>query len=170
MRKEVYGKTVYFYDEDENEIMHIDYSIDECIWYFNSSNVIKITEDMELYNLLDVFMKQNYVFGKELLQNYKDNNKLIWYSDCYYNPDDKWSVDSVSCLNIEKKDNCFNIWCTKKLDEKINRRNKTYSIILSPLGNGTYSKNCNTNCTLQDDFVVFIYQQLLSKKLVKKFL
>ena len=170
MRKEMYGKTVYFYNDDEKELMHIDYSIDECIWYFNSDNVIKITEDMELYNLLDTFMKQNYVFGKELLQNYKDNNKLVWYSDCYYNPDDKWSVDSVSCLNIEKKDKCFNIWCTKKLDEKINRKNKTYSIIFSPLGNGTYSKNCNTNCTLQDDFIILIYQQLLSNKYVKKLL
>ena len=113
MKKIVSHKTIHFYDDENNEIMYIDHSTDECIWYFYSDNIINVTADMELYNLLYIFMNNYYDFGDEILQNYKDSNKLIWHSDCYYNPDDKWSIASVSCLNIERNDNCFKIWCNK---------------------------------------------------------
>ena len=168
MKKIVSHKTIYFYDDENNEIMYIDHSTDECIWYFHSDNIINVTADMELYNLLYIFMNNYYDFGDEILQNYKDSNKLIWHSDCYYNPDDKWSIASVSCLNIERNDNCFKIWCTKKLDEMIDRPHKTYGICFSPAGNGKYSKNLATGLTLQDDFVIHIYQPLLNKNKVLK--
>ena len=168
MKKIVSHKTIHFYDDENNEIMYIDHSTDECIWYFHSDNIINVTADMELYNLLYIFMNNYYDFGDEILQNYKDSNKLIWHSDCYYNPDDKWSIASVSCLNIERNDNCFKIWCTKKLDEMIDRPHKTYGICFSPAGNGKYSKNLATGLTLQDDFVTCIYQPLLNKNKVLK--
>lgn len=164
MNKIIHNKTIYFFDESNSEIMYIDHSIDECIWYFYTDNIIKITKDMELYSLLDEFMKQDYIFNNDTLKNYKDKTKLIWYSDCYYNPDDEWSINSVSCLNIERKDDCFKIWCTKKLDEMIDRANKTYGICFSPSGNGKYSKNLNTGLSLQDDFIILIYQNLLKNK------
>lgn len=168
MKKVILGNIVHFYDDNDCEIMYIDHSVDDCMWYFYSNNIINITQDMELYNMLDNFMQQNYVFSDDVLPSYKDNNKLIWYSDCHYNPDDEWSVISVSCLNIERKDGSFNIWCTKRLDEKINTPNKSYGICFSPCGNGRYSRNVNTGATLQDDFVVLIYQPLLSKRNVLK--
>jgi len=170
MLKIIKGKTIYFYDDANNEIMYIDHSADECIWYFQSESIINITEDMELYNLLNDFMKNCYHFGDDILPSYKDRNKLIWYSDCYYNPDDEWSIASVSCLNIERKDKSFRIKCTKKIDELIDRTYKSYGICFSPAGNGKYSKNLNTGLTLQDDFVTYIYQPLLNKnKILKKF-
>ena len=164
MRKVVENNNIYFYDNNDCEIMYMDHSLDECIWYFYSDDVILVTPDMELYSVLDNFMNQGYIFGDELLKNYKDKNKLIWYSDCYYNPDDEWSVESVSCFNIERIDNYFNVWCTKKLDERINRTNKTYSIAFAPLMNGVFSRNINTGLTLQDDVVTLIYQPLLKNK------
>jgi len=164
MNKVIKDKTVYFYDDNNNLIMYIDYSTDELIWYFNTNEVIKITEDMELYSLINNFMNQDYIFNDELLQSYKDKNKLIWYSDCYYNPNDEWSVDSVSCLNIERKDNHFNVWCTKKLYERINKKEKTHCIGFSPLMNGVFSRNVNTGSTLQDDFSTMIYQPLIKNK------
>lgn len=168
MKKIIQGKTIYFYDELDIEIMYIDYSTDECIWYFNTDKVININKDMELYKILDNFMKNNYIFANDILLNYKDDNKLVWYSDCYYNPFDEWSVDSVSCLNIERKNDSFNIWCTKKLDKRINRLTKTYGICFSPCGNGKYSRNLNTDCSLQDDFIIYVYYQLLGKNKVLK--
>jgi len=164
MNKVIKDKTVYFYDDNNNLIMYIDYSTDELIWYFNTNEVIKITEDMELYSLISNFMNQEYIFNNELLQSYKDKNKLIWYSDCYYNPDDEWSVESVSSLNIERKDNYFNVWCIKKLYERINKKEKTHCIGFSPLMNGVFSRNINTGLTLQDDFSTMIYQPLLKNK------
>ena len=169
MKKIIKGSRIEFINEDINEIvMYIDYSTDECIWYFNSQNIINITNDMELYGLLDNFMSQHYEFNDDILSNYKDTSNLIWYSDCYYNPDDEWSVAFVSCLKIERKDSCFKICCTKKLDEVVNRSHKTYVVCFSPLGNGKYSKNLNTGLTLQDDFVTYIYQPLLNKNKVLK--
>ena len=168
MQKVIKDKEIYFYDDNNNLIMCLDYRIDDFVWYFNTNEVIKINEDMEIYSLIDEFMNEEYIFSDELLKSYKDKNKLIWYSDCYYNPDDEWSIASVSCINIVKKDSCFIIKCTKKLDEIIDRPHKTYGICFSPAGNGKYSKNLNTGLTLQDDFVTCIYQPLLNKNKVLK--
>ena len=109
MKKSIEKNKVFFHDDENHEIMFIEHSLDECIWYFYSNDVIVVSPDMELYDLIAKFMSQNYVFGDAILENYKDNNSLIWYSDCYYNPDDDWSVASVTCLHIEKSENVFKI-------------------------------------------------------------
>ena len=36
MKKIIKERAIYFYDENDNEIMYIDHSTDECIWFFNS--------------------------------------------------------------------------------------------------------------------------------------
>ena len=97
MKKIIKGKTVYFYDDNNEEIMYIDHSTDECIWFFNSEKVVRINKDSELYELLNDLMDNNYEFQNDELENYKDENTLTWYSDCYYDPDDEWSLASVSC-------------------------------------------------------------------------
>ena len=164
MKKVILDKAIYFYDESGIEIMHLDFSTDECIWFFESNNILKVTPDTELHSVLDCFMQQEYRFATSMLQNAKDQNSLVWYSDCYYDPDDEWSVDSVSCLHIEKKDDNYNLWCTKALDEKFERRHKDYCICFSPCGNGNYSQNLATGSTLQTDFVTMVYQPLLQKE------
>jgi len=40
--------------------MYIDHSFDDCIWYFYSNDVINITSDMELYNMLNDFIISVY--------------------------------------------------------------------------------------------------------------
>ena len=146
MKKIIREKTIYFYDENDNEIMYMDHSTDECIWFFNSEQKITLNS-----------------FSNDELENYKDKKTLIWYSDCYYNPDDEWSLASVSCLHIEKEENAIVVWPTKKLDEIISRNNKTYGICFSPAGNGKYSRNQETGTYLQDDFVTMVYQKLLER-------
>lgn len=170
MIKTINNKTIYFYDDENNEIMYMDHSTDECMWFFQTDTIIEVEEDEELYHLLDDFMNQQYEFHNDCLENYKDRNKLIWYSDCYYNPDDEFSLASVSCLHIERTDSTFKICCSKKLDEMLERKHKTYGVCFSPAGNGKYSKNIKTGLTLQDDFVTRIYQPLLNKNkvLIKK--
>ena len=168
MKKVIRDKVIHFYDAKNNEIMYIDFSCDDCVWYFYSDDIINISMDMELYHLIDKFMNQHYEFNSDILIDYKDCNRLIWYSDCYYNPDDAISVSAVSCLNIERIHIGFKIWCTKKLDEIINRPNKSQMICFSPAGNGKYSKNVDTGSTLQDDFVTYIYQPLLNRSDILK--
>ncbi len=162
---------VVFYNETDEVVMAIDYSTDECVWCFYSSDVIKIDSTMDIYNCLQQLMSQQYKFStNDSFRDYKDENLLIWHSDCYYNPDDDWSIKSVSKLNIKFEDEIFKIWCEKPLDEIIERSNKTYVIGFSPLGNGRYSKNIDTNTTLQDDIVRLVYYPLKNintKKLLK---
>lgn len=168
MKKIICDKTICFFDNEDKEIMYLDYSCDECIFGINTSEKIIISKDMELYPLLEEFMKQDYVFGNEELQNKKSDKKLIWYSDCYYNPDDELSISSVSCLNIEQKEDYFEIWCTKKINEILKRKTNRYVVAFSPCGNGNYSKNKESGLTLQDDFVTMIYYNLMNKNKVLK--
>ena len=165
MHKKVNETKISFFVNNDDEIMYIDYSTDECIWYFSSSDVVTITKDMDLFELLKDLMSQQYEFdNNEVLTSYKDNNKLVWYSDCYYNPDDEWSINSVSYLTIDYEDGVFRIKCIKPLDEIIDRKNKSHVIGFSPLGNGRYAKNIETGLTLQDDFIKQVYQKLLKKE------
>lgn len=110
MKKIINGSRVSFCDNINNGIMYIDYPTDECIWCFNSNNVIIVNEDMELFECLMYLMKQQYTFSNnEILRSYKEDNTIVWYSDCYYNPDDDWSIKSVSYLTIEYIDNTFKV-------------------------------------------------------------
>lgn len=110
MKKIINNSRISFYDDNEKEIMYIDYLIDELVWYFNSDNVVTITEDMELFKMINFLMSQQYIFNnEETLKSYKNDNKLVWYSDCYYNPNDEWNIKSVSYLNIEYIDNSFKL-------------------------------------------------------------
>ncbi len=170
MRIIINGSRIEFINVDTNEmVMYIDYPTDECIWYFNNSELITITKDMDLFELLKNIISQQYKFNEdEILKSYKSDNKLIWYSDCYFNPDDEWSRNSVSYLTIEYIDGVFKLKCTKPLDEIIDRKDKSHVIAFSPLGNGKYAKNITTGMTLQDDFVIMVYQELLKRDNVKE--
>ena len=170
MKKIINGSRIEFYNNELDEIvMYIDYSTDECIWYFSDSNEITITDDMELFEPIKELMSQQYIFNDyEVLRSYMNNNKLVWYSDCYYNQDDEWSRNSVSYLTIYYMDDNFKIKCTKPLDEIIDRGDKSHVIGFSPLGNGKYTKNIKTGLTFQDDFVINVYQKLLKKEKVRE--
>lgn len=170
MRKIINGSRIEFINVDTNEmVMYIDYPTDECIWYFNNSELITITKDMDLFELLKNIISQQYKFNEdEILKSYKSDNKLIWYSDCYFNPDYEWSRNSVSYLTIEYIDGVFKLKCTKPLDNMIDRKEKSHVIAFSPLGNGKYTKNIESGLTLQDDFVIMVYQKLLKREKVKE--
>ena len=170
MKKTINGSRIEFWNESTNEIvMYIDYPTDECIWYFKDSNEIIITDDMEIFEPLKQLMSQQYIFNEdEILKSYKNNNKLVWYSDCYYNPDDEWSRNNVSYLTIIYENNTIKLKCIKPLDEIIERETKSHVIGFSPLGNGKYTKNVKTGMTLQDDFVINVYQELIKKKKIKE--
>ena len=168
MKKIINGSTVSFLDENNNEIMYIDFPNDECIWYFKNSDEIEISEDMDLYNPLKNIMSENYLFiEKETLKSYKDNNKLVWYSDCYYDPDSEMSKSKVSYLTINYIDNKFKLKCTKPIYEALKIKNKPHVITFSPLGNGKSTINLDTDSSLQDDFVKMVYLELLNKEKVK---
>lgn len=169
MKKIINGSRINFCDNNNNEIMYIDYSTDECIWCFNDNNVINISEDMELFECLMYLMNQQYTFSNDkILRSFKKDNIIVWYSDCYYNPDDEWSIKSVSYLTIEYVNNVFKLCCVKPLDKIIDRKQKFHCICFSPCGNGKYVKNNSSGLTLQDDFVFGVYHKLLKQEKVKK--
>jgi len=160
MKKMVVGSKVSFYD-NEKEIMYIDFFADECVWYFDSSSEVTITSEMDLYEPIKSIMTAQYDFGNDFLKSSKDDNKLVWYSDCYYDPDNEWSSKTVSYLEIVNNGNTFTLKCTKPLDGIISRNKADHYIVFSPLGNGKRALNVNTGTNLQDDFVINVYQKLL---------
>ncbi len=171
MRKVINGTKISFFDSSNNEIMYIDYPTDECVWGFNTGEVVTIAEDMDLFELLKSLMSQQYEFyysDDDVLRSYKNDNKLVWYSDCYYNPDNEWSVKCVSYLTVEYVDGVFKLKCSKASDEIMHRDNKFYVICFSPGGNGRYVRNVKNGLTLQDDFVLLVYQKLLKNDNVKR--
>lgn len=168
MKKVVNGNTVSFYENDE-EIMHMDYISDEFTWYFNSSNEITLTSDDELYDPLNNLMSQEYNFAPlEGIVNSKTSDELVWHSDCFYRPDDEWSIKSVSYLTIKRVDDTFKLKCTKPLDSIYERKSKFHVICFSPGGNGYGSENVQTGSSLQDDVVTMLYYPLRDNK-KKKF-
>ena len=168
MKKIIKERAIYFYDENDNEIMYIDHSTDECIWFFNSDKKITLRPEDELYSLINNLMNNKYSFSNDELENRKDKNILTWYSDCYYNPDDELSTKSVSYLTIKYVDNVFKLWCVKPIYEIIGRNQEFHYICFSPCGNGKYVKNNLTGLTLQDDFIFKVYHKLLKQEKTKK--
>ena len=162
-------KSKIIYSIDEEVKMSMDFLSDEFTWLFNSSDVITITKDMRLYYYIEYIMDQDYTFSNaNTLKDYKDKNKLIWYSDSYYRPEDIWSISSISYLTIEREKESFKIYPTKPLDKMIDRQAKYHLITFSPAGNGKYALNNNTGTTLQDDMVINVYQRMLEKQKIKE--
>ncbi|MDD6224425.1 MAG: PDDEXK nuclease domain-containing protein [bacterium] len=147
----------------------IEYCSDNRIISREYENVITVNEDMELFECLMYLMNQQYTFSNdEILRSFQQDNIIVWYSDCYYNPDDEWSIKSVSYLTVEYVDNIFKLWCVKPLDEIIDGKQKFHCICFSPCCNGKYVKNNLNGLTLQDDFVFEIYHKLLKQEKGKK--
>ena len=168
MRKEIIDSKISFYNEEDEEIMYMDFSADEFIWFFLKNEPISITKDDELFEYIDYIMNEKYIFGIDHLQSKKSKDQLIWYSDCYYNPSDIMSVKAVSSLIINRINDKFIIHCKKPIYDIINKNNKTFCICFSPAGNGKYSKNIVSNLSLQDDFALNVYQKLMTNKLKVK--
>lgn len=159
-----------FIDDSGETIMSLCYMDDEFVWYFRNSNIIKVTSDMNIYSGLEYIMNQDYEFSSEGLRNLKTRDKLIWYCDCYYNPNDELSIKRVSYLTIERKENAFYLKCIKPIYEELNITNRYHVIAFSPAGNGSYSKNINTGSTLQDDIAIKLYHNIKKEFSKKKVL
>lgn len=167
MEKIMTEDKIKFYD-GEKEILSLGFIADEFILTINTDGIIEINENEELYEYLNDIFMQNYDFGENFLNDNKTEQELIWHSDGYYNPDDIWSIKALNCLHITFNGEKYNMWCENEIDKQFNRKRSQYYISFSPAGNGKYAKNTNTGCSLQDDFVVDLYQKLFQKKSVKK--
>lgn len=163
MIKKINENKISFFDEN-NEIFSLSYISDEFTFQMYTNEIVEITEDSEIYECLNNLFKEQYDFGENILNDKKTDNELIWHSDCYYNPDDEWSIKSISCLHILFDNNMFKIWC----DKEINKKSNYYCICFSPAGNGKHARNINNKSSLQDDFIINIYQKLMKKNKVKK--
>ncbi len=170
MKKVIDGSKIEFLIEESDEvIMYMDYFADECVWFFKDSNEVIITDDMELFEPLKELMEQQYNFSSDdVFKCYKKGNELVWYSDCYCNPNDEWDIKSVSYLTITCESNYIKLKCTKPLDMEVPRKSKTHVIAFSPSFNGRFARNINTGSTLQDDFISKVYQALLDKEIIRE--
>lgn len=169
MKKVINEDKIEFYSEETGKMLMC-FGIIGCdyFWNFTDSSVITVTEDMELFEPIKTLMSYEYEFNEEeVLKCSKDNNSLVWYSDSYYNPDDKYDMMRISYLTIKRLKNSFEIKCTNPMKEEKNI-NYPFTVAFSPHGNGRYAENTTKGLTLQDDFVENFYIKLRNKRKVKE--
>lgn len=167
MKKIINNDVIEFYD-DNNLIIKIGFISDELVLQVLSDSIININAESELYGCLNDIFNQNYDFGENYLGDVKNEKKLIWHSDCYFNPEYDYSIKRISCLNIIFEEKIFKVWCNNPINELFNKKNNYFCICFSPNGNGRYARNIESNMSLQDDFVFKIYNKLKEKTNVKK--
>lgn len=166
MEKIIDKSKISFY-ENECELFNFNFIGDEFVLVMNTNKIIEIDENEELYELLNRLFAQNYDFGENFLNDRKSNNELVWHSDCYYNPNDDLSLNSISCLYITFDSKKYNIWCERPIDKILGKTKSNYCICFSTMGNGRYSRNIETGLSLQDDFVLYVYYKLKNSKTKK---
>lgn len=164
MRKEIKNKNIIFYDDTDKELMRMGYVGADFVWSFSTNDTIRIGETNDLYKGLEYIMKQDYDFNSEELKCFKDDKKLIWYSDCAYNPNKPDELKSISYLTVEKDEESFKISCTKPIDRIIKRTNSFHAIGFGPLGNGRYARNSDNGKNFQDEIVDHLYLNLINPK------
>lgn len=148
------------YWENDNIIMEMGGIGADLVWVFYTRDVIRVSPGMELYEPLKEFMAQGYEFDEEdPLKCSKTPDKLVWYSDLGHID----TVEEVSYLTIERKDDSFELQSRNKLYEKYGATGRPQAIAFRPARNGTYSENIETHFTLQDDFSMIIYNPLYEK-------
>lgn len=156
-------KNVYFYDEFDNIVMSMGAVGAEGVWTFYSAEVIKIVEDDELYPLLEDFMSQDYEFFDSVLKDNKEKDYLVWHSDVGYDPDSASSIASVPSLHIKKINDEFHLWCERDLDEMYDIKTTFFRVAFSPAGNGRTTRNLRANLTLQEDFMIKVYNKIFMR-------
>ena len=146
--------------ENDNIIMEMGGVGADLVCFFYTRDVIRVSPGMELYEPLKEFMAQGYEFYEDDdLKCSKTPDKLVWYSDLGHID----SVEEVSYLTIERKDDSFELQSRNKLYEKYGATGRPQAIAFRPARNGTYSENIETHFTLQDDFSMIIYNPLYEK-------
>ena len=147
---------LYFYKDGLDLIMEMGFVVDEFYFTIYTDKKIVLTKDNvdpKFYSILDNFMKNNYKFGNT--KSSKTSTHFKWYSDCYWDIDNDPNLLLVPHLEIESKEESIEI-------QAYNNRylNMVDSCIcFSTSGNGQYAVNEETGTTLQDDFVINIYQE-----------
>lgn len=145
----------------------------EFIIHFYTKNKVVITKELDecLYLNLKELLENNYFFRHSNL-SYQKDNKIVWFSDCYCNIEDKEEKSRISRLIIENIDDQIHLSYENPFYEKYNI-NRDGVIAFSPAGNGFYSRNEKTGLTFQDDIVWAFYKTLINdyvkpKKKIKK--
>lgn len=167
MEKKICDNKISFYDGDK-ELMSLKFVGADFTIYIYTKEVVEINNDNEIYECLNEIFKMQYDFGYNHLNDVKTSSLLVWHSDCYYNPDDIISVSSLSTLHIKFENGIYKLWCDKEINKLLNLNIDKFCIGFSPCGNGRYARNIKTGSTLQDDFVIKLYQRLFLESLKEK--
>lgn len=162
------GDHIYsvFYDDNDNEVMRIGFPGSDCWWDFRSARPVVITKDMELYDLLMNLMRQDYdIPSEQTFVPKKTKDELLWYSDCYCNPDDPRSVEAVSRLTIHIVEDVIILQCLNDSFDKIGKTNQLRGVGFGCCGNGSrIAINKKTGHDFGYDFILKVNNPLQKKK------
>ena len=172
IKRDIQNKKIYIVD-NEQVLLHTGKLGADFIIHFYTKNKVIITKELDecLYFNLKELLENNYYFYHNDL-SYQEENKIVWFSDCYCNIEDEEERSRIGRLIIEKINNQIELSYENPFYEKYNIK-RDGVIAFSPAGNGFYSRNEKTGLTFQDDVVWTFHRTLLNdysklKKRVKR--
>ena len=148
-------------------VLEMKFISDEFVCIINTDDKIEITKELDecFYEYLSRFMENRYLFNTPYSS--KTPDKLVWLSDQCFNTDNPSEVNLANRLVIEKSENGFNISYQNPFFQSLGIKKASHLIAFSPDGNGHWSKNIETDLTLQTEFVIMV-NNILRKKEIKE--
>ena len=128
--------------------------------------VVSKSDNEIFYSNLEWLMNQSYNFSNKYC--YKDENKLVWFSEHCFDLESEFEVNNTPRLVIEHNENIFLIYCKRPYFEENNIKRGSV-VSFAPAGNGYLNKNTSTNSTLQDDMVKVFLSTLNNERIEKQY-
>ncbi len=135
------------------------------IWEISKPLILTENDDKSFFDNLNWLMKQSYYFPHQY--SFKDENKLVWFSEHCFDIDDKLNCDLTPRLIIEKENDIFKISYSIPYIKENRLLDRGAIISFAPAGNGYLTKNIGADSTFQDDLINVFYQTLENKSILK---
>jgi len=158
-----------YIQQNDKKLIEFGFVGDEFVIIFYTDQMVPISRsvDPEFYDSYQKLLLNSYELSPSF--SHQEEGRIVWFSDGYCDLGDKWQTDVKSRLCIEQREDQLVFSSINPFFDQYPYQNNPRVIILSPAGNGHYSRNRDTNMTLQDD-VIAIHGNLLQKnKRLEKF-
>jgi len=155
-----------FLKDHDKTLIEFGFMADEyiMIFYTNQEILISKEDDKDFYEQFSQLLKNTYQFYHPV--SCQKENKIIWFSDGTCDIEDEFDRKRKSRFILEQKGKYLS-FCSQNPFMDENHITGIQTVIFSPAGNGSFSRNIKTGFSFQDD-VVMIHQKLLEKPKVKE--
>ena len=168
LKKDFEHHKLYLIDNNK-KLVEFGFVGDEYTIIFYTDKKVPITKeiDSDFYDSYKRILSNSYIMLIPFSS--QTDNRIIWFSDGCCDLDDKWQTDAKSRLCIEEEGDQIFLSAINPFFDQYPFQNNPRVVILSPAGNGHFSKNVETLHTFQDDIIMIHQQSLSREKILEKY-